>query len=255
MSRTAFPGTRHRFGPATRAGTLLLATLASLALIAGPAMSRISPGSRLAKILVGAGPELASVALVMLLSFVIGVGAGAASTLGLRVLDTLLSRAAEITGALPSVIVVFVVRALYPMGSLLSLAATLAVLRGLSSGKGIRAETLQLLREDFVLSARALGTSDTRLFRKHVFPHVAPTALGDASVSASALVALDAAAAFLGLGGGTDSWGAAIAQAARGGGLAGALFPALGIAATITSFWLIQSGLETGRPRVPRYFG
>lgn len=236
----------------TRAGASLLAALFALSLLGQLVGGWLSPRSNLTIWLAGSAPELAAVAAVTMLAFVIGIGAGAVSTLGAPLFDALLSRAMEIAGALPSVIVVFVVRSLYPTSPLLTLAAVLAVLRGLQCGKGVRAEVLQLLREDFVLASRALGTSDLRLFRKHVFPHVAPSALADATVSASALVGLDAAAAFLGLGSGSGSWGMQLSLAARGQGVAVALLPVLGISLTIFALWLISSGLEGRNPTVPR---
>lgn len=237
-----------------RAGAWLLAALVSLAVLGRPATRWLPYGSHLATWMVEAGPELAGVAMVTVLSFVIGVGAGVSSTLGPPIFDALLSRAMEVAGALPSVIVVFAIRALYPASPLLTLAAALSVLRGLQCGKGVRAEVLQLLREDFVLAARALGASDLRLFRKHVFPHVATSALAEASVSASALVGLDAATAFLGLGSGPRTWGAELARAAQGQGVAAAALPALGVWVTILALWLLASGLEARKPSVPRSF-
>lgn len=206
----------------------------------------------LATWMAGAGPVLLAAGTVTVLSFVIGIAAGSASTFGPPLFDTLLSRLIEISGALPSVIVVFVVRALHPLGGLFSLVFVLAILRGLSSAKGVRAEVQQLSREDFVLSTRALGATDARLLRRHILPYVVPPALADALVSASAVVALDAAGAYLGLGARADTWGDLLAKAAEGAGPAYAALPALGVALTAGALWLIADSLSARARAMPR---
>jgi peptide/nickel transport system permease protein len=152
----------------------------------------------------------------------------------------------EIAGALPSFAVVVVLRALSPASDLMAVALVLATLRGLATAKAVRAELLQLKTQEFVLSARALGSSKTRLFRNHLFPHIAGPSLADAAHAAAAVVALDAALALAGLGTGERTWGTLFAEAVEHASLGAAIFPALGVAATGAALTVVADAIESG---------
>jgi peptide/nickel transport system permease protein len=141
---------------------------------------------------------------------------------------------------------VLVLRALRPSAELVTLALVLAVLRGLTTAKVVRTALLEVASAEFVLSARALGTTRTRLFRSHLFPHVAAPSLAEAANAAAAVVALDAALNLAGLGASGPSFGALFARAVEQGSPATALVPALGTAATIAAFLVLADAVEDG---------
>ncbi len=192
----------------------------------------------------GTRGTLAVAGLVLAVGFGVGMVAGAASALGPPLADALLSRAMEIAGALPSVVVVVIVQALRPAPELIAVGAVLAALRGLATAKGVRAELLQLQAEDFVMAARALGTTRARLFRKHLFPHVAGPSLASASLSAAAVVGLDAALSLAGFGTTSRTWGSLLAEAAAQSAPAIALGPLIGVATTVASLLSIADAIE-----------
>jgi peptide/nickel transport system permease protein len=169
---------------------------------------------------------------VLLGSIVVGVTLGAAAALGSPVWDGLLARTLELTGAVPSVIAFAVLRSTVPLSSLVAAGIVLTVLRSLSVARTVRTDAVQLAGSDFVLAARALGSSRTRLFRKHVFPHLVGTVLAGAPFTAAAVVGLDAAACFLGLAPRGSSWGATIAEALQGSPPTVPFGPLLGLAVT-----------------------
>lgn len=236
------------------ASVLVLAVLALLA-IAGAPLSAAALGrsSLLFAWTDGARSTLAAASIVMVLAFVCGLTAGALAALGPSLLDALLSRTMEIAGALPSFVAVIVVRALFPVAHLMAVAVVLAVLRGLSTAKAVRAEILELEASEFVLSARALGSSKTRLVRRHLVPHVAGPSLADAAHAAAAVVALDTALALAGLGTDERTWGTLFARAVEGASVGAAVLPALAVALTVAALSVVARALENGW-RVGRTF-
>jgi peptide/nickel transport system permease protein len=193
----------------------------------------------------GARGTLATAAVVMSAALVGGTLVGACAALGPPLADTLLSRAMEIAGALPSVIAVVVVRALAPVPELVAIGAVLAVLRCLGTAKVVHARIMALMGEDFVLSARAAGSGRVRLFRKHLFPHLAGPALATATLAAAAVIGLDAALSFLGLGpAGRASWGALLAEAIERPAPLLGLGPVVGGVAAVAALLVIADAIE-----------
>jgi len=202
--------------------------------------------------LLGARLALLATLVVASIAFSGGVALGAASALGPSWLATGTSRALEVLGALPSVIVAVVVRSLGP-SNFAVFVIVLGALRALSTARAIRSAVLGLEAEEFVLAARAVGSGPVRLFRRHLFPHVVGQALSSAALSGAAVVALDAALSFLGLGSGAHTWGDQIAEAARHQPFGVALFPLLGLAFVVAALHSIADALES-RFRLRRRF-
>jgi len=201
----------------------------------------------------GARATLAAASIVMVVAFVFGVAAGALAALGPSLIDASLSRAMEIAGALPSFAAVIVVRALFPTTELMAVAVVLAVLRGLTTAKVVRAEILELEGTEFVLAARALGSTKAGLLRRHLFPHFAGPSLADAAHAAAAVVALDTALAVAGFGTGERTWGTLFARAVDDASPGAAIVPALAVAATVGALSVVARALENGW-RVGRTF-
>lgn len=230
-----------------RVSFFALAVLGVVALLGAPLTGALfSRASLLFAWTDGARATLAAASIVMVVAFTAGIVVGAAAALGPSFIDTMLARATEITGALPSFAIVVVVRALSPASDLMAVALVLALLRGLSTAKVVRADLLQLTTLEFVLSARAVGASKTRLFRRHLFPHVAGPCLADAAHAAAAVVALDAALALAGLGSGERTWGTLFAEAVEHASLGAAIVPALGVAATGAALTVVADAIESG---------
>lgn len=231
---------------ALTASYVLLGLLVALALL-GPAFaSRPFAGATTgARFLAGARETVVAATVVMALATGIGLLTGALAALGSPFIDTLLSRAVEIAGALPSLIVVVVLRAAAPALGLVAVGTVLAVLRTLGNAKTVRASVLDLSREDFALAARALGSGRFRLFRTHVLPHVVSPVLSNAAFTAAAVVALDAALSFCGLGGPGDTWGALLADAVNDRSTSGVLIPALGVLGIVAPLQVVAEHLST----------
>jgi peptide/nickel transport system permease protein len=154
----------------------------------------------------------------------------------------------EVAGALPSVVVVAVLASVAKTSPLIAIGVFLALKRGLESAKILRAAVLQLAAEDFILAARAAGTGEVELFRRHYLPHVARSAFSRATLGAAAVVSLDAAGSFLGVFPSGGSWGGVLAEALRRSSFFLFLWPALGTAITVAALVVIADAIaDKGR--------
>ncbi|MDA1004456.1 MAG: ABC transporter permease [Chloroflexi bacterium] len=78
----------------------------------------------------------------------------------------------------------------------------------------IRAQTLSLKERDFVLAARALGSSNRRILAQHILPNAFQPIIVQASLALGAAVLAEASLSFLGIGilPPTPTWGVIIAD-------------------------------------------
>ncbi|NJN19591.1 MAG: ABC transporter permease [Oscillochloris sp.] len=161
--------------------------------------SRIVFGSRVALIvgLLGTG-----------IAVLIGVIVGAAAAYFGGTVDLLLSRLIDVLMAFPLLALLLVLSAV--IGP--SLSTTIIVI-GTTAwarfARVVRADVLSLKERDFVLAARAIGASDTRIVLRHILPNVLGPVIVLASLGVGSIIILESALSFLGLGiqPPTPSWG------------------------------------------------
>jgi len=111
-----------------------------------------------------------------------------------------------------------------------------------------RAGTLQVMASDFVLAARASGTSTLAISRRHVLPNIAPLIGVQASVAFATAILAEAALSYLGLGTPrpTPTWGTMLRDAQQFLFVAPlqALWPGMAIALAVLGFNLLGDGLR-----------
>jgi peptide/nickel transport system permease protein len=73
----------------------------------------------------------------------------------------------------------------------------------------VRASTLSYASRDFVLAAKALGASDTRILAREILPNIMPTVVSFGLIAVATIIVLEGTLAFLGLSvePPTPSWG------------------------------------------------
>ncbi len=73
----------------------------------------------------------------------------------------------------------------------------------------VRASTLSYATRDFVLAAKALGASDTRILAREILPNIMPTVVSFGLIAVATIIVLEGSLAFLGLSvqPPTPSWG------------------------------------------------
>ena len=113
-----------------------------------------------------------------LMSLIIGVSYGAiAGYLGGRI-DNLMMRLVDVLYALPYIILVIVLLAMFKSqtarGQLILLFVALGAVSWLTMARIVRGQVLSLKNQEFVLAARATGVSTPRI----VFRHIVPNTLG-----------------------------------------------------------------------------
>lgn len=182
---------------------------------------------------------------VLAIALALGVPLGALAGRS-NLADALLARAVEVSGALPSVVVVVALQAGRLAPDWLALVVVLGALRAVEIARLVRGEVLRVSGTDFVLAARALGASPVGLTRRHVLPHVWGPVTVTASLTAASVVALEAALSFVGLGlpAGVPSWGRTLGELAQGGGAWAALGPVGAIVTTTACLVIVADALD-----------
>jgi peptide/nickel transport system permease protein len=150
----------------------------------------------------------------------LALGAGVGVTVGLLagfrggMLDRALVAVIDAYLSFPYILIAIVWAALIRMtiGTLVLIIA----LRGwVEFARVVRAQVLSIREREFVIAARALGGSDTRLVGRHVLPNARGAILVIAGFQLGRLILLESTLSFLGLGiqPPTPAWGAMLADA------------------------------------------
>lgn len=112
----------------------------------------------------------------------------------------------------------------------------------------VRGQVLSIREKEFVDAARSLGASNTRIIVREVLPNLVAPLIVYASLLIPANILLEAALSFLGVGvgAGTPSWGAMIAEATSLFPDAWwyMLFPGVALLLTVLAFNLVGDGLQ-----------
>jgi peptide/nickel transport system permease protein len=154
---------------------------------------------------------------VLSISLIAGSFAGAVVAYGPKLFAGALGRLVELSGALPSLIIVGLWRIREAEPSIGGFIAVLAALKTIETARLISSETDRLSAQGFVIAARALGATKRRIFTVHVLPHLMSSLAVSSAFTAAAVIGLEAALSFVGLGlQGSGSWGALLGEVALG---------------------------------------
>jgi peptide/nickel transport system permease protein len=181
----------------------------------------------------------------VLFPFLIGTTIGAASGYLGGLVDTLLMRLLDVTMSFPFfVLIIAIVATLGP--GLISFYIALALVGWVSYARLIRAQFLVIKHADFVLAARSLGYSHSRIVLRHILPNAIMPAVVFSMSDAVIDILLGSSLSYLGLGiqPPTAEWGLMIAE---GQGFIAqawwiALFPGLAIVLLAAGFSLLADG-------------
>jgi peptide/nickel transport system permease protein len=122
--------------------------------------------------------------------------------------DTTLNTFSYIVLAFPAIVAVIAVvsfwgHSLYKITLIIGIAASPLIFRV------VRASTLSYATRDFVLAAKALGASDSRILAREILPNITPTIVSFGLIAVATIIVLEGSLAFLGLSvqPPTPSWG------------------------------------------------
>ncbi|MFI9485172.1 dipeptide ABC transporter ATP-binding protein [Promicromonospora sp. NPDC052451] len=192
---------------------------------------------------------------ITLLVGVVAVGIAAVAGVPLGVLagmrrgrlGALLMRGSDILLAFPGLLLAIVLGAVYGAGTVTAMVAL-----GIGSipafARVARSGTLQVMRSDYVLAARAANRGELAIARRHVLPNIAGTVLVQCSVNFAVAVLAEAGLSFLGLGTPppTPSWGRMLQESQQFLGVADhlAIVPGVAVAVAVLGFNLLGDGLR-----------
>ena len=208
-----------------------------------------------ARILTGARISLLVGLVVVSVSAVIGIALGAiAGYFGGRI-DEAISRVIDILLAFPGLLLaIALVAVLGP--SLTNVVLALALIGWVGYARLVRGQVLRAREFEFVLAARALGATTTRILVRHVIPTTLPAVTVQATLGMGGAILAEAALSFLGLcvQPPTPSWGTML----NGGRLHLldaphlTVFPGLAIAVLVLGFNFLGDGLRDALDPVNR---
>ncbi|HWP74101.1 MAG TPA: ABC transporter permease, partial [Methylomirabilota bacterium] len=229
------PGRRRRGGRA--AGALIVAAVAMVAALA-PALpladpNRTQPSGRLApplspdhplgsdhlgrdllsRVVWGARVSLVVGVLATLLAMLAGTAVGLVTGFYGGLTDNLAMRGIDLIMAFPYILLaMLLVAALGP--GLVNAMLAVAVVNVSFYARGVRAAVLLLREQEFVEAARAVGSTEGRILRRHILPGIAGPILVFVSMNIGVMITESAGLSFIGLGAQppTADWGTMLAD-------------------------------------------
>lgn len=135
----------------------------------------------------------------------VGVGFGMGTFLGLvaayfgGVIDAVLMRLMELLFSFPAILLAVVLMA--SLGtSILNAMIAIGIIFIPGFARLARASALDVLRQQYIEAARAIGMGDARIMFREVLPNILAPSLVEASVAFASAILLESALSFLGLG-------------------------------------------------------
>lgn len=153
-------------------------------------LARLMAGGRVT-LLVGVGAGL--------VALLVGTTIGGLAAARRPWLEALVSRLLDAAMAVPVFFILLVVVTLFG-GATTTLVVAIGATAWIGIARLVRAEALSLRERDYVAVARALGGSSTRVFVRHLLPHLIPTLSAAFGIGVSQAVLTESALSYLGLG-------------------------------------------------------
>src|SRR5437773_8374556 len=168
----------------------------------------------LSRLMFGARVSMVIGVMAVLVSGVLGVAAGVAAGFYGGLVDELIMRLADLRLALPFVLLVISVIAVFGP-SFTNLIVILGLTGWVPYAKIVRAETLSMREREFIVAARAVGAGNNRIMFRHILPNTVAGAIVIGSLELANIIVIEASLSFLGLGvqPPTPSWGNMLGEA------------------------------------------
>ena len=202
-------------------------------------LSRLLYGGRVSLVVAFAATTIV-VILGTLVGLISGYFGGATDTALMRLVDALMT--------FPFMLTVMALNRVVHRPGLWVVFVVLGALSWLSLARQVRARTLQLKEQEFVLAARALGASSGRIIGRHILPNLATLVIVISTSVVAQMILAESALSMLGVGvvPPTASWGSMLQESES---LTRAvpqltLLPGFAILLTVVGFNLLGEGLR-----------
>ncbi len=201
----------------------------------------------LSRILFGARVSLLAALIPLSISISIGVPLGLISGLLKGWTDDLIMRVLDALLAFPRIILIIAIAGILGP-SLVNALVAIGVVGVAPLARLTRGLTLSASEEDYVLAARALGSSNWRIMMSHILPNITAAIIVTVSLDIGGIILAEATLSFLGLGiqPPNPSWGSMVAVGNRYIQTAPwiSLVPGTAIFLTVMSINLLGDGLR-----------
>lgn len=147
----------------------------------------------------GAKVSLLIAFLAAAINVVIGVTIGGISGYFGGKVDLILQRFIEVMYSIPSLVII-ILMLLYFEPGIVPIALALAITEWVPMARIVRAQTLKLKTQEYVLAARTLGASHSRVLLKHLVPNVMGPIIIAITFSIPSAIFFEAFLSFIGLG-------------------------------------------------------
>jgi ABC-type dipeptide/oligopeptide/nickel transport system permease subunit len=163
----------------------------------------------LSRVLFGGRVSLGIAVLAAFAATTVGVAYGALAGAADGATDDIMMRLVDVCLALPRILVLLAVIALWGHVSVFTLVLLLGLTGWFTLSRMVRAEMRSIRQREYVTAARALGASRREVTLRHVLPNLASTVITWATLDVGQVILLEAGLSFLGLGvqPPTPSWG------------------------------------------------
>jgi oligopeptide transport system permease protein len=201
----------------------------------------------LARVLVGGRISLMVGIISTFVSLIIGVSYGAfAGYMGGKI-DNAMMRFVDVLFAIPYMMLVIVLLALFNR-SLFLLFAALGAVSWLTMARIVRGQVLSLKNQEFVEAARSIGVPTWKIIFRHLVPNTLGVVIVYATLTVPSVMLQEAFLSYLGLGvqAPLSSWGTLAAEGAQNIAIFPwmIIFPGLTMAITLFSLNFVGDGLR-----------
>ncbi|MEC0232906.1 ABC transporter permease [Paenibacillus kribbensis] len=192
----------------------------------------------------------AAAAIDLVLGILVGCVAGYCAghgKMGDRI-DSILMRIIEVLYSIPYLLIIILLLVIMKPG-LLTMIIALSITGWVGMARVVRGQILQLKQQEYVLAARSLGTSHSRIIFRHLLPNAAAIIIVNLTFTIPSAIFAESFLSFLGLGiqSPSASWGT-MANDSLGVILSGQwwrlFFPGLMISLTMLAFNTLGDGLQ-----------
>jgi peptide/nickel transport system permease protein len=151
----------------------------------------------------------------MIFTLVIGLITGAVAGYYGGVVDNIIMRLTDLVLALPFLVLALTIIALMEKITIGIFVTIIAITSWPTLTRIVRGTFLSLREQEFVLGARAIGASDTRIIFRHFIPNAIGPIIVNATLMMASMIIIESALSFIGFGipQPTPTWGNMISEA------------------------------------------
>lgn len=200
------------------------------------------------RVLYGARPSISVGVLVTLGAVLVGGTVGALAGFFGGKLDSVLSRLTDVFFAIPLLLGAIVFLSVFPNRTLILVVLAIVILGWPQLARIMRGAVISTREADFVVAARALGASNSRILLRHILPNAVAPVIVIATINLGIYIVVEASLSFLGIGlpSSTVSWGGDISDAQVS--LRSAphvlMFPSAALSVTVLSFIMLGDAVR-----------